>query len=272
MPPMPPPMPPIMPPPIWPKQGQGDEGQGDDDRASHPLRIIGTPSRCRTRGEDVGLQAITHRPSRAMQGTNRSLADQQEATAFRPARTVGTTTSTAPGRTSMVQGVDRRARRPRRGRRRAGSAPAPLASISTRRILRRWMIPGPVQVQPPDDQPEVMQAPGTRPGSRKIDQVEPAVVALGRGGERQAQGVSREVEDERRRPDQGLVAAVDPLRPSDRQGREPVAEARPQDRLDVGRPMGRPGQSRPAEPGSMVARDDVGVEAEPRHQGEPSGR
>ena len=41
--------------------------------------------------------------------------------------------------------------------------------------------PGAVQVQPPDDQPEVMQGP-ERPGVAEDDQVEPAVVAPGRAG------------------------------------------------------------------------------------------
>ena len=60
---------------------------------------------------------------------------------------------------------------------------------------------GAVQVQAADDQPEVMQRP-ERAGVAEDDQVEQAVVAPGRRGERQAQGVSGQVEDEGRRADQ----------------------------------------------------------------------
>ena len=49
-----------------------------------------------------------------------------------------------------------------------------------------------------------------------------------------------------------------------------VAEAGPQDRLDVGDPAGRPDPVGLAEPGQVVPGHHVGVEADAGHQGEPT--
>ena len=73
------------------------------------------------------------------------------------------------------------------------------------------------------------------------DHVEPAIVVARDGDKRQPQRIPGQVEDEDGRAGQDLlgVRVDDPHR--DR--REPVREARPQDRPDVGDPMGGPDAS-----------------------------
>ena len=116
----------------------------------------------------------------------------------RPGRRRGTRTPDGgPGGPGPPRGGRRRGRSSRRGRRRAARGPA---GAGDRDAAHPAMPdPRPLQVQPPEDQPEIAEGP-QRPRVAEDDQVEQAVVLPGRRGDRQPEGVLAEVEDEGHRP------------------------------------------------------------------------
>ena len=124
---------------------------------------------------------------------------------------------------------------------------------------------GAVEVEAADDEPEVMEgAEGS--GLAEDDEVEEAVVGPGGGCEGEAEGVSREVEDEDRGADQGFLAAR--VGDVDGDGGEAVAEGGAEDGVDVHAAMGGAGDACVADTGEVVAGDDLGIEAEAGHEGE----
>jgi hypothetical protein len=90
--------------------------------------------------------------------------------------------------------------------------------------------PTPLQVEPPEDQPQIAQS-VKRPRLVEDDQVEQPIVVARIRGEWQAQRIARQIEQEHRRPGQRLlVSGVFDL---DRQPWKAVFQTRAHDRLDV---------------------------------------